>query len=76
MSQARDDDKREALRQADVMAIMRDERRKRMHVRFNCAGRDEASLDDKCGYLGQCSDHTPDAHGITQGTLGIFKDCA
>ena len=74
LSQARDDDKREALRQADVMVIMRDERRKRMHVRFNCAGPDEASLDDKCGYLGQCSDHTPDAHGITQGTLGIFKD--
>jgi hypothetical protein len=74
LAQARDDDKRDALRLAEVMVIMRDERKKRMHIRFNCACPEEVSLHDKCGFLGQRRDHQPDAYGVTQGTLAVFKD--
>jgi hypothetical protein len=74
LSEARDDDKREAIELADVMIIKRDERKKRMHIRFNCAGSKAIDLSGKCGFLGQSRDHNPDAFGISQATVGIFRE--
>ena len=74
ISQARDDDKRRALQEAESMILFRDERHGRMHCRFNCACTDETDLSDLTGFLGQSIRHQPDAIGITDATVQVFRD--
>ena len=64
------DIKREYLADAFTINILRDERLHRMHVRYRCIGTDNVVHK---GYLGQSRDHNPDAIGLTNATVEVFR---
>ena len=63
------------MRHADTFNLIRDERNNRMHVRFSVAAR--RLISESCckaaGFLGQSRDHKPDAIGIMEATIIVFK---
>jgi hypothetical protein len=66
------DIRREFLVDAETSNIMRDERHSRMHVRIRVHTTE--SVVPYVGYLGQSRGHRPDAIGIAEGTVQIFKN--
>ena len=65
--------KREAVKHAEVLQLIRDERHSRLHARFNCVAADDSG-DATRGYLGQARDFPPSALGVTRATRAIYKD--
>ena len=61
--------KMEAMRNACVAMLIRDERHKRLHFRFRCSG----GAVTTSGYLGQSVTHTGDALGIAQATETVLR---
>lgn len=66
------DTKRDHLRKAETLNIIRDERHSRMHIRYRCIGGDEPDVN--LGYFGQSRGHEPDAIGLTDGTVNVYRN--
>jgi hypothetical protein len=72
IDQSLNDGKRFIILQAELLNLIRDERHGRMHVRFRAANREESATHAR--YLGQSRHHQPDAIGLTEATVKIFKN--
>jgi hypothetical protein len=76
MSESIFDQKRELMRRATVFNLIRDERNARMHIRFRVAARKLIEASRCCraaGFLGQSRNQRPDAIGIMEATIAVFK---
>ena len=68
--------KRELMRAAVTFNLIRDERNVRMHIRFSVAADSKSKPSSCCsavGFLGQSRHHKPDAIGIMEATVAVFK---
>jgi hypothetical protein len=68
LNEARGDVKRDILRNAEVISVLRDERHGRMHVRARCTDEKTDAF-----YLGQSRGHNPDALGLTEATVNVVR---
>ena len=72
LNESLNDIKRDHLRRAGCLNIIRDERHSRMHIRYRCIGAHETL--PNIGYFGQCRENDPSSLGIIDGTVKVYKE--